>query len=445
MANVIEDSEENPGIPTSEYIPTLFFSTEAENPYEWFNPTCVPCDYQHNEDNCFEICSSLPETDCAPAFHVTNADTQGLYAWLTENPKPEEDKSYDFLSDANKDGAVKVSIPTRTKGKHSIRTYDFVHKHRCEHKYNHNYVDYKELKTYEKHEPRKASVKTVFPAGFKTVNDNDLIWDSGASHSIVSTTNNLKEKQPPPFKQIKGLSGQTAEVAAVGKYNQIDGVLAVPNASQDLLSVGSFLDQKGGELIFTSQTVLYVPSYSRTKQPTKIGERREDGLYNVSQNALRIKSASVNLSKAEQDFQLLRERVHMLHRLLGHVGKPKMKAILSKYNLVGLKPHHVDLMTYCEACKVGSAKFKSKNKVSENRARKFGERVMSDNSGRLRTRSTNGSYYACVVVDDYSSWIWLKGLHTISRTCCFLQHVIEVELHQRNDHRIQFFRSDVVI
>ena len=132
----------------------------------------------------------------------------------------------------------------------------------------------------------------------------------------------------------------------------------------------------------------------------------------------------------------------MLHRVLGHVGKPKMKAILNKHSLMGLKPHHVDLMTYCEACRLGNAKFKPKGKSSDNRAKRFAERLMSDNSGKLRVRSTNKSLYACVVVDEYSSWVWLKGLKSISETCSFLREVIEVKLHQRNDHAVKFFRSD---
>ena len=42
---------------------------------------------------------------------------------------------------------------------------------------------------------------------------------------------------------------------------------------------------------------------------------------------------------------------------MGHAGKQKLKAIVSKHKLMGLKPHHIDLMTYCDACKVGSAIF----------------------------------------------------------------------------------------
>ena len=67
---------------------------------------------------------------------------------------------------------------------------------------------------------------------------------------------------------------------------------------------------------------------------------------------------------------------------------------------------------------------------------------MSDNSGKLRVKSTNGSQYACVIVDEYSSWVWIKGLKSTSETYHFVRHVIQVELHQRNDHAVKFFRSD---
>ena len=322
---------------------------------------------------------------------------------------------------------VRMKIPTRTRGKSSIHVYDL---NRKESEYD--IIPY----------GQKQCNHGFYPTKTKEIDNKDMIWDSGASHSIISNVLALSDTTSPPFKKIKGLSGNVSHVVAAGSLNNVDGVLAVPESTQDILSVGSFLDQKGGKITFTSNAVFYKPSHPTTMAPTKIGERREDGLYNASGAALHIKSPAINLSRAEQDFQLLRERVHMLHRILGHVGKPKMKSVVAKHHLMGLKPHHVDLLTYCEACKVGSAKFKPKNRISDNKAKRFGERLMSDNSGKLRVKSTNGSQYACVIVDEYSSWVWIKGLKSTSETYHFVRHVIQVELHQRNDHAVKFFRSD---
>ena len=378
---------EYPGIPDNDYTPSVFYTSMCDCDYIQFPTECKPCEDQ-----------SDGQTD----EKVFDDD---------EVQEPE-----------------KMQIPTKSKGSNSIYVYDLIHDD-CKQKGH-------QLTT---HRHQQCG---FYPTGYKTIDNRNMIWDSGASHSITSNVSDLNDTSAPPFKKIKGLSGASSAVAAIGSLNRIDGVLAVPMSKQNILSVGSFLDQKGGEITFTSNEVFYKPSHPRTMIPTKIGERREDGLYTASDAASHIPSPAINLSRSEQDFQLTRERVHMLHRMLGHVGKPKMKTVLAKCSLLGLKPHHVDLMTYCEACKVGSAKFKKKPKKSDNKAKRFGQRLMSDNSGKLRTRSTNGSYYACVVVDEYSSWIWLKGLHSVSRTCYFLQHVIEVELHQRNDHKIEFFRSD---
>ena len=121
-----------------------------------------------------------------------------------------------------------------------------------------------------------------------------------------------------------------------------------------------------------------------------------------------------------------------------------MKAVLASNPQMGLQPHHVDLLTYCAACNIGNAKFSVKPAKSVNKAKIFGERLMSDNSGKVRIQSRSGCNYACVIVDEYSSWVWLRGLHSLSQTKEFVAHVIQVKLHQRNDRCVKIFRSDKV-
>ena len=330
----------------------------------------------------------------------------------------------------------KMKIPSQLKGKHSIFTYDINH--------DANHLSL----TKSKHGRTRlccsmptSGLALALPTGAKTSDRNSLIWDSGASHSVTSNSNLLQRTTAAPFNTIKGLSGRSS-VTAIGALNTVEEVLAVPGTTQDLLSVGAFLDQKGGQLIFTANQVLYKSDHPFTKPPTLIGRRREDGLYSALNTALNLPSPSINLSRPEMQFQRIRERVHTLHRMLGHVGKSKMKTIVSRYPRMGLKPHHIDLLTYCEACKVGNAKFSSKPRKSHNQSRTFGERLLSDNSGIVRIQSRGGCKYACVVVDEYSSWVWLRGLHSLKQTKDFIKHVIEVKLHQRDDRFVRYFRSD---
>ena len=328
--------------------------------------------------------------------------------------------------------AQKMKIPSKSKGKHSIFTYDV-----------NNDVNYLNMVKSKRGKSRLISWKaaSAMPTGAKTTDINSLIWDSGASHSVTSNQTLLKHPSNAPFTTIKGLSGRTP-VTAIGTLNKVEGVLAVPNTTQDLLSVGAFLDQKGGKLIFTANQVLYKPEHPITRRPIILGRRREDGLYTALTAALKVPSPSIHLSRAEMQFQQMRERVHTLHRMLGHVGKSKMKAVLASNPQMGLQPHHVDLLTYCAACNIGNAKFSVKPAKSVNKAKIFGERLMSDNSGKVRIQSRSGCNYACVIVDEYSSWVWLRGLHSLSQTKEFVAHVIQVKLHQRNDRCVKIFRSD---
>ena len=107
-----------------------------------------------------------------------------------------------------------------------------------------------------------------------------------------------------------------------------------------------------------------------------------------------------------------------------------------------MNPCHVELLTHCDSCSLGKSRRRAAPKLSTTKATKFAERLLTDNSGKLRVQSIGGCYYGNVVVDEYTSWIWAHPLRTISDTYAVIKHVIEVELHQRQEHKILYIRSD---
>ena len=76
------------------------------------------------------------------------------------------------------------------------------------------------------------------------------------------------------------------------------------------------------------------------------------------------------------------------------------------------------------------------------KATSFGERVCSDNSGRVRTPSLSGCRYLCLVVDEFSAWVWAVPLASLTLVCDTLEKIFAVNLHQRADHTIRFMRHD---
>ena len=85
------------------------------------------------------------------------------------------------------------------------------------------------------------------------------VWDSGASHHLTGEASEVTQSRQPPHRlsKIIGINGSALPVKAVGTMRGLQGVLLSPTAEQTLVSVGSYLDQHGGELRFTPSTVLH--------------------------------------------------------------------------------------------------------------------------------------------------------------------------------------------
>ena len=265
------------------------------------------------------------------------------------------------------------------------------------------------------------------------------IWDSGASNHLCNTPAAVKDQKPARVGHITDIAGNESAVTGLGTMGDLTNVLVVPTATETLVSVGSFLDQSQGCLKFTAHAVSYRGPNQRNYKP--VGRRREDGLY----LAFRLRAPAAPkacLGKQQIQFQLLRERVHALHRCFGHASKARMKTILKNYNIAGIRPHHVSLLTSCDSCSVGKSKKSKAPKSSKSKARIFGTRLLSDNSGLLRVESMSGKRCANVTIDEATSWIWASPLRSPMDTYQLIKEILEVELHQRHEHCVQYFRSD---
>lgn len=266
------------------------------------------------------------------------------------------------------------------------------------------------------------------------------IWDSGASHHLTGVSSNVTRRQKADVKAITDIQGNHSPVVAMGSLGNLAHVLVVPNATQTLLSVGCYLDQFGGSLTFTSKKVI---SKNQGTGARTVGLRQEDGLYYLMKHNPAPVKAIANLGKEQIRFQLLREKIHELHRCFGHIGKDRLRTVIQNNKIDGIAPHHVELLTECESCSLGKLNKVAAPKASQTpKVTTFGAHLASDNSGRLRVRSLGGSRYANITVCMATNWVWATPITTLQHTYDVLRHIIEVDLHQEHDHAVRLLRSD---
>ena len=96
------------------------------------------------------------------------------------------------------------------------------------------------------------------------------IWDSGASHHLASDPALVSNKSSSAITHITGIAGNQAKIDAAGTLGSLSHVLVAPDVGQNIISVGSFLDQHGGSMIFTASDVLH----KRDEEVVKVGTRR---------------------------------------------------------------------------------------------------------------------------------------------------------------------------
>ena len=266
------------------------------------------------------------------------------------------------------------------------------------------------------------------------------ILDSGASeHLTPAVQGNLCKSS---IRAIHGLSGKATTVTGMGKINKVENVMCCPETTRKLLSVGKLLDQVDGKVVFTKTHAYLVNG----KKSMAIAKRNASGLYHVIHPHFKLNAGSEATASAmvgnSVSTDVARERITTLHRIFGHPSKETLRNLIKTHNFRGISEGHVKLLQPCDACLLGKAHKANKGRHSEHKAERFGERICADCSGPFRTRSVGGAYYVLVVIDEYSSWTWIVPVSTLTSVHTHLEHIIEVQLHQRDDTTVKFFRSD---
>ena len=148
------------------------------------------------------------------------------------------------------------------------------------------------------------------------------------------------------------------------------------------MSASAYLNQFGGSLLFEADKVVHV----RDNVRNVVATRTRTGLYRVCW--LPPAPARVNFLSVSN--QLKRERVHQLHRCMGHAGINRMRAVLATGAVRGLTAADVKLMTPCSACALGKHVRKHVPAKTSTKADYFGQILSCDNTGCQRVRTRDG-------------------------------------------------------
>ena len=116
--------------------------------------------------------------------------------------------------------------------------------------------------------------------------------------------------------------------------------------------------------------------------------------------------------------QIKRERVHQLHRTLGHASPQRMREVLTQHPAIdnGLCPKDVQLFTTCSACALGNARRRPRPSKASIRASDFAYRLHFDTSGVVRPSTASGYTRVLLAIDDASRWIFVALLRHASMT-----------------------------
>ena len=266
---------------------------------------------------------------------------------------------------------------------------------------------------------------------------NDTALDSEATEHCAQWVKG--ELKNATVTGISGLSGAMQEVKGMNKVRKVRNVMCIPGISRNLLSVGRLLDQYGGELHFTKSTARLVGEGIRTV----LAKRSKSGLYIVCNRDYQLgTSAGEAFVTTPVSVDVAKQRIKALHRAFGHASRSTLKVILVNRNFEGLSAKHLDLLEPCDACLIGKAHKAAKYRKGTEKAEGFGIRLCTDCTGPFRTLSISRNAYLLVIVDEHTAWTWAVPLKSLEEVCGHIASILEVDLHQRDDVVVKFFRSD---
>lgn len=224
--------------------------------------------------------------------------------------------------------------------------------------------------------------------------------------------------------------GQIIGKGKVGDPNkfEIKNVLLVSNLTFELLSVSQLCDNNLN-VLFSSTSCKIMDKNNQVVLKGK----REGNIYVLNMDDM-LSSNTKCLVSHESD-------PNLWHRRLGHIGISTLEKLHAKSLVKGLPKLNLDDFQLCESCIKGKHVRESLKPKTEVTTSRILELLHIDLFGPCRTRSLGGSYYVCVIVDDFSRYTWTLFLASKDESASSIANLIRQLENEHESHVIKI-RSD---
>ncbi|GKC07014.1 retrovirus-related pol polyprotein from transposon TNT 1-94 [Tanacetum coccineum] len=187
--------------------------------------------------------------------------------------------------------------------------------------------------------------------------------------------------------------------------SMISRVYYVEGLGHNLFSVGQFCDSDL-EVAFRKHSC-YVRDVNGVDL---IKGNYGTNLYNISVEDMMMSSPICLLSKASKN------KSWLWHRRLNHLNFGTINDLARKYLVRGLPRLKFEKDHLCSACQLGKSQKYSNKPKSKSTNLEVLNTLHMDLCGPMRVQTINGNKYILVIVDDYSSFTWVKFFRSKDET-----------------------------
>ena len=297
-------------------------------------------------------------------------------------------------------------------------------------------------KTNQASQVNGALEERAYMAGKPSRSPDELFLDSGTTshiHPLKDAFVKYKSEQST----VQGVAEQHAKVAGIGdividyKINgevlthRLLNVLHVPEALNELVSVGRFIESGGSVTFQNGKCKLHSPDKKLVGTGEAVGK-----LFRLDAKVRMPSNEKSNLAKSKKLSWT------SWHRRYGHLGPSGLENLKKKNLVLGLDvDENSELHSTCEACVQAKQTTRPYPKEAKTRSTIPGERTMGDVWGPARTASITGSKYYLAFTDDATRHCTVYFLKTKDEAARKIQEYVAA-IENKFDRKSKKIRFD---
>jgi hypothetical protein len=270
---------------------------------------------------------------------------------------------------------------------------------------------------------------STFTVASKYHRKQPWIIDTGATDHMVSSIHHFTTITAVVSSHVKLPNDQFALVMHIGTVKFLNSliltdVLCVPSLSFNLISASKLIKSIHCCLIFIHK-FCFVQNLT-SWETIGVGEEKDGLFYLVRSESVPLVSSAVSIKNVSND---------IWHYCLGHLSSSWLSLLHNSVPDISINSKHV--CTICPLAKQKRLPFPISNSITKSPF----ELVHCDIWGPFLVKSTNGSHYFLIVVDDHSRFTWVFLMTHKSQTRCLFQSFVN-SVETQFPYKIQSLRTD---